>query len=93
MFGDIGHGLIILFAALYMIMNEKKWAKEALDEVSNSFRKLLLTHVLASDGRTILLVGHHGAFQKVLDVLTCMQRAIHHSSDGVVLRLHRPHVQ
>lgn len=44
MFGDIGHGLIILFAALYMIMNERKWAKGGLGEVSQSFERLLLTH-------------------------------------------------
>ncbi|KAJ7784545.1 V-type ATPase, V0 complex, 116kDa subunit family [Mycena metata] len=33
MFGDIGHGFIIFFAALYMIMVEKKWAKADLGEV------------------------------------------------------------
>ncbi|KAI6164183.1 V-type ATPase, V0 complex, 116kDa subunit family [Pisolithus thermaeus] len=32
MFGDIGHGLIILFAALYMIANERKWARTNLGE-------------------------------------------------------------
>ena len=35
MFGDIGHGLIIFFAALYMIFKEKKWAREELDEVGH----------------------------------------------------------
>ncbi|KAG1749414.1 V-type ATPase, V0 complex, 116kDa subunit family [Suillus occidentalis] len=35
MFGDIGHGLIIFFAALYMISQEKKWARQELDEVSH----------------------------------------------------------
>lgn len=60
MFGDIGHGLIILFAALYMIMNERKWAKGGLGEVSESFEKLLLTNFPASDCKSILLVSHNG---------------------------------
>ncbi|KAG2140977.1 V-type ATPase, V0 complex, 116kDa subunit family [Suillus bovinus] len=37
MFGDIGHGLIIFFAALYMIFQEKKWAKQELDEILGQF--------------------------------------------------------
>ncbi|KAG6379163.1 V-type ATPase, V0 complex, 116kDa subunit family [Boletus reticuloceps] len=37
MFGDIGHGLIIFFAALYMIMNERKWAKGGLGEITGQF--------------------------------------------------------
>ncbi|KAG2365868.1 V-type ATPase, V0 complex, 116kDa subunit family [Suillus spraguei] len=37
MFGDIGHGLIILFAALYMIFQEKKWARQELDEIVGQF--------------------------------------------------------
>ena len=37
MFGDIGHSLIILFTALYMIMNERKWAKGGLGEVGEIF--------------------------------------------------------
>lgn len=61
MFGDIGHGLIIFFAALYMIMNERKWAKGGLGEVGHSFEKLPLTHFPASDYRDILLVSHNGA--------------------------------
>ncbi len=36
MFGDIGHGFIILLAALLMIMFEKKLAKSDLDEVRSS---------------------------------------------------------
>lgn len=59
MFGDIGHGLIILFAALYMIMNERKWAKGGLGEVSDCLNKLHSTHVSASDCRAILLVSHN----------------------------------
>jgi V-type H+-transporting ATPase subunit a len=35
MFGDIGHGLIIFFAASYMISQEKKWARQELDEVGH----------------------------------------------------------
>jgi len=34
MFGDIGHGFIILCAALYMIINERRMAKSDLGEVS-----------------------------------------------------------
>ncbi|KAG6332183.1 hypothetical protein ID866_6906 [Astraeus odoratus] len=37
MFGDIGHGFIILFAAIYMIINEKKWAKADLGELVGPF--------------------------------------------------------
>lgn len=37
MFGDIGHGLIIFFAALYMIFQEKKWARQELDEIVGQF--------------------------------------------------------
>ena len=33
MFGDIGHGIIIFCVALYMILVEKKWAKQQHDEV------------------------------------------------------------
>ena len=34
MFGDLGHGAIIFFAALYMILSERKLAKADLGEVS-----------------------------------------------------------
>lgn len=62
MFGDIGHGLIILFAALYMIANEKKWAKGGLGEVSDKFEKVvLLTNIPTSDRRAILFVRHNEA--------------------------------
>ncbi|KAI0700544.1 H+-ATPase subunit [Cerioporus squamosus] len=37
MFGDIGHGFIIFFAALLMIMFEKKLAKSDLDEIVGTF--------------------------------------------------------
>ncbi|KAJ7158235.1 V-type ATPase, V0 complex, 116kDa subunit family [Mycena crocata] len=37
MFGDIGHGFIILVAALYMIKVEKKWVKVELDELVKPF--------------------------------------------------------
>jgi len=33
MFGDIGHGFIIFVVALYMIISEKKMAKQDLGEV------------------------------------------------------------
>ena len=35
MFGDIGHGFIIFFAALWMILSERKLAKMDLGEVSD----------------------------------------------------------
>jgi V-type H+-transporting ATPase subunit a len=34
MFGDIGHGFLMLLAALYLVLNEKKFAKQDLGEVS-----------------------------------------------------------
>ncbi|KAF8162789.1 V-type ATPase, V0 complex, 116kDa subunit family [Crassisporium funariophilum] len=37
MFGDIGHGVIIFVAALYMIMVERKWAKADLGEILGQF--------------------------------------------------------
>ena len=37
MFGDIGHGSIITLAAIYMILNERRLARQALDEISGMF--------------------------------------------------------
>ncbi|KAI0303301.1 ATPase V0/A0 complex subunit [Multifurca ochricompacta] len=37
MFGDIGHGAIILAAALWMIFNERKWARADLGEIMGMF--------------------------------------------------------
>jgi len=37
MFGDIGHGSIILAYALYMIFNERKWARADLGEILGTF--------------------------------------------------------
>ncbi|KAH8100229.1 H+-ATPase subunit [Cristinia sonorae] len=37
MFGDIGHGAIILVAALWMIMRERQWAKQDLGEIWSMF--------------------------------------------------------
>ena len=37
MFGDIGHGTIILFSALWMIYNERKWARADLGEILGQF--------------------------------------------------------
>ncbi|KAF8842544.1 V0/A0 complex, 116-kDa subunit of ATPase [Paxillus ammoniavirescens] len=37
MFGDIGHGIIIFVAALYMIFNERKWSKMDLGEITGQF--------------------------------------------------------
>jgi len=40
MFGDIGHGAIIFFAAVYMILRERTLAKQDLGEVSKSPQSL-----------------------------------------------------
>lgn len=37
MFGDIGHGTIILLAAVYMILRERKLARADLGEVNSIF--------------------------------------------------------
>jgi len=37
MFGDIGHGTIIVFAAIWMIINERKWARADLGEIVGIF--------------------------------------------------------
>jgi V-type H+-transporting ATPase subunit a len=37
MFGDIGHGTIILCSALWMIFNERKWARADLGEIFGTF--------------------------------------------------------
>jgi V-type H+-transporting ATPase subunit a len=37
MFGDMGHGTLILLAAIYMIIKERKLARAELDEISGTF--------------------------------------------------------
>jgi V-type H+-transporting ATPase subunit a len=37
MFGDIGHGMIILLSAVWMILNERKWARANLSEIVGMF--------------------------------------------------------
>ncbi|KAG6880566.1 V-type proton ATPase subunit a3 [Termitomyces sp. T159_Od127] len=37
MFGDIGHGFIIFSAALYMILAERKLARQDLGEIMGQF--------------------------------------------------------
>ncbi len=36
MFGDVGHGLILLAFALYLILKEKQFMHQQLDEVYTS---------------------------------------------------------
>lgn len=60
MFGDIGHGFIIFCAAVYMILAERKLAKQDLGEVRDCMpsacqRSDVLP--LYADYRTILLVS------------------------------------
>jgi V-type H+-transporting ATPase subunit a len=43
MFGDIGHGLMIFFAAIWMIWTEKSLAKQELSAVSWSY-----SHIISS---------------------------------------------
>ncbi len=57
MFGDIGHGFIILIAAALMILSEKKLAKSDLGEVRSLCGiDCLLTHQRSLDHWDILLV-------------------------------------
>ncbi|OZJ03733.1 hypothetical protein BZG36_04149 [Bifiguratus adelaidae] len=37
MFGDVGHGFLMLLAALYMVLNEKQWMKRDLGEITSMF--------------------------------------------------------
>ncbi|KZV99162.1 V0/A0 complex, 116-kDa subunit of ATPase [Exidia glandulosa HHB12029] len=37
MFGDLGHGVLTVIAALYMISQERKWAKQDLGEIISMF--------------------------------------------------------
>ena len=46
MFGDFGHGILMLFAALYLVMNEKKLASSGLNEILQ----------MAFDGRYAILL-------------------------------------
>jgi V-type H+-transporting ATPase subunit a len=46
MFGDFGHGFLMLFAALYLVMNEKKLAASGLNEIIQ----------MAFDGRYAILL-------------------------------------
>ena len=41
MFGDFGHGFLLTLAGLYLILNEKKFEREKLDEVLMSFNIFL----------------------------------------------------
>jgi V-type H+-transporting ATPase subunit a len=37
MFGDIGHGMIVFLAGVWMILNERKWARAELNEIAGMF--------------------------------------------------------
>lgn len=70
MFGDIGHGAIIVFAALAMILSERKLKHADLGEVSaNYIRTLWVVHSCIVDHRNILLWSlHYPSYGLVLDV-------------------------
>ena len=60
MFGDIGHGIIIFLAGAYMILRERQWAKQKLDEVSDSSdpkRATVYSFMLLTDHKHVLLVS------------------------------------
>ena len=50
MFGDAGHGLIMFLAALWMVMNEKKFMGKKIDN------EVFLTYSLAIDSRYIAVI-------------------------------------
>jgi V-type H+-transporting ATPase subunit a len=57
MFGDLGHGLLMLAFALYLVLNEKKFARQQLDEIFG----------MAFGGRyCILLMGIFSLFTGLL---------------------------
>lgn len=62
MFGDIGHGFIILCGAIYMILAERKLAKMDLGEVRMAilcYVRYVDTLYSILDYWSILLVSHH----------------------------------
>ena len=77
MFGDMGHGTILLFSALWMIFNERKWARADLGEIVGMF---FLSVASLSSPRTDRLTKE-------------WQRTIYHSSHGLVFHLHGLYLQ
>jgi vacuolar-type H+-ATPase subunit I/STV1 len=77
MFGDIGHGFIILLAAIYMILSERRMAKAELDEVCSLDALMFdfISDISTQDRRPILF------------------RKVYHSHDGHLLYLHRINLQ
>jgi V-type ATPase 116kDa subunit family len=77
MFGDIGHGMIIVAAASYMILREKALAKGGMGEIMGQF--------------FLCVPSSHSIMGLVLT--NTSQRSIHHSAHGSLLDLHWFHLQ
>lgn len=95
MFGDIGHGLIIFSAALYMILAERKLAKMDLGEVSPNLAHYLVS-CLSYHPRLLgnsSSMFHLSLFSWFSNRYRLSQWSLHHSSDGNFLCLHGAPVQ
>jgi vacuolar-type H+-ATPase subunit I/STV1 len=77
MFGDIGHGTLILLAAIWMIINERKWARAELDEISGTFFLYVVFYF----------------FPVLALLTREWKRAIYHPPYGSILHLYWIHLQ
>jgi vacuolar-type H+-ATPase subunit I/STV1 len=77
MFGDIGHGTIILFAAIWMIINQRKWARADLGEIVGLFFLYVVFYF----------------FPVMALLTREWKWAIYHPPYGFILHLYRVHLQ